>query len=120
MSRLGGSVRCGWVGFWGGFLREWFLVPRSSVDVGFLFYLLTTQKQGFIGMCAGSTFLEIGKAQLAGYEVFIPEKGEQLAIAEVLSDMDAELTALEIQRAKTTQLKQGMMQALLTGRIRLV
>ncbi|WP_454262328.1 restriction endonuclease subunit S [Pseudoxanthomonas mexicana] len=95
-------------------------VPRSSVDVGFLFYLLTTQKQGFIGMCAGSTFLEIGKAQLAGYEVFIPEKGEQLAIAEVLSDMDAELTALEIQRAKTTQLKQGMMQALLTGRIRLV
>lgn len=95
-------------------------VPRSSVDVGFLFYLLTTQKQGFIGLCAGSTFLEIGKAQLAGYQVVIPEKDEQLAIAEVLSDMDAELTALEIQRAKTTQLKQGMMQELLTGRIRLV
>ena len=95
-------------------------VPRSSVDVGFLFYLLTTQKQGFIGLCTGSTFLEIGKAQLAGYEVAIPERDEQLAIAKVLSDMDTEITALETQRAKTAQLKQGMMQALLTGRIRLV
>ncbi|TXI82823.1 MAG: restriction endonuclease subunit S, partial [Cupriavidus sp.] len=95
-------------------------VPRSSVDVGFLFYLLTTQKQGFIGLCTGSTFLEIGKAQLAGYEVAIPERDEQLAIAKVLSDMDTEITALETQRAKTAQLKQGMMQALLTGRIRLI
>jgi len=45
---------------------------------------------------------------------------EQRAIMEVLSDMDDEITALEAQRAKIAQLKQGMMQALLTGRIRLV
>lgn len=49
-----------------------------------------------------------------------PTKDEQIAIVKVLSDMDAEITALETQRAKTAQLKQGMMQALLTGRIRLV
>ena len=42
------------------------------------------------------------------------------AIAEVLSDMDAELAALEQRRDKTRDLKQGMMQALLTGRTRLV
>lgn len=47
-------------------------------------------------------------------------KEEQVAIVGVLADMDTELTALETQRAKTAQLKQGMMQALLTGRIRLV
>jgi type I restriction enzyme S subunit len=47
-------------------------------------------------------------------------EAEQAAIAGVLSDIDTELTALEAQRAKTAQLKQGMMQALLTGRIRLV
>ena len=41
-------------------------------------------------------------------------------IATVLSDMDAELTALEARRDKTRALKQGMMQELLTGRIRLV
>jgi type I restriction enzyme S subunit len=95
-------------------------VPNEAVDVEFLYYLLTTQKLGIVGLCVGSTFLEIGKTQLAGYEVRIPEKKEQIAISEALCDMDAEITALETKRAKTTQLKRGMMQALLTGRIRLV
>lgn len=54
------------------------------------------------------------------YELRLPSLAEQAAIAAVLSDMDAEITVLETQRAKTAQLKQGMMQALLTGRIRLV
>lgn len=45
---------------------------------------------------------------------------EQTAIATILSDMDAELVALEARRDKTRALKQGMMQELLTGRIRLV
>lgn len=48
-----------------------------------------------------------------------PSLSEQRAIAEVLSDMDAELAALEERREKTRLLKQGMMQELLTGRIRL-
>lgn len=87
----------------------------------FLYYLLTTQKPGLISLCAGSTFLEIGKAQLAVYQVRLPStKAEQTAIAAVLSDMDAELAALEARREKTRLLKQGMMQELLTGRIRLV
>ena len=50
----------------------------------------------------------------------VPALSEQTAIAITLSDMDAELTALEARLAKTRQIKQGMMQALLTGRIRLV
>jgi type I restriction enzyme S subunit len=45
---------------------------------------------------------------------------EQVAIATILSDMDAEITALEKRRDKTQQIKQGMMQQLLTGRIRLI
>jgi type I restriction enzyme S subunit len=49
-----------------------------------------------------------------------PTSGEQAAIAEVLSDMDAELVALMQCRDKTRALKQGMMQELLTGRTRLV
>lgn len=53
-------------------------------------------------------------------EVDCPEPPEQLAIAKILSDMDTDLAALEAQREKARQLKQGMMQALLTGRIRLV
>jgi type I restriction enzyme S subunit len=53
-------------------------------------------------------------------EIRIPESAEQTAIATVLADMDAELAALEARRDKTCALKQGMMQELLTGRIRLV
>ncbi len=96
-------------------------VPFESVDVEFLYYLLVTQKQGFIGLCGGSTFLEIGKTQLNVFAVRVPAtKVEQAAIATVLSDMDAELAELEAKLAKARQLKQGMMQELLTGRIRLV
>jgi len=50
----------------------------------------------------------------------VPLPPEQNAIAKVLSDMDAEIEALEQRRAKTQQIKQGMMQQLLTGRVRLV
>lgn len=49
-----------------------------------------------------------------------PTIEEQNAIAAILSDMDAEIAALEQKREKTRALKQGMMQELLTGRIRLV
>ena len=49
-----------------------------------------------------------------------PTKAEQTAIASVLSDMDAEIAALEARRDKTRLLKQGMMQELLSGRTRLV
>jgi type I restriction enzyme S subunit len=45
---------------------------------------------------------------------------EQTAIATILSDMDTEIAGLEGKLAKARQIKQGMMQELLTGRIRLV
>lgn len=96
-------------------------VPFATTDVDFLYYLLGTQKQGFISLCGGSTFLEIGKTQLTAYEVRLPTtKAEQTAIAEVLTEMDAEIAALEQQREKSRALKQGMMQELLTGKTRLV
>ena len=55
------------------------------------------------------------------FEVAIPSTvKEQVAIASILSDMDAELSALEQKLAKARNLKQAMMQELLTGRIRLI
>jgi type I restriction enzyme S subunit len=50
----------------------------------------------------------------------LPKLAEQVAIAAVLSDMDEEMLALEARRDKTRNLKQAMMQELLTGRTRLV
>lgn len=54
------------------------------------------------------------------FEFLAPQLQEQRAIATVLSDMDAEIAALEQQRDKMKNIKQGMMQELLTGRIRLI
>jgi len=96
-------------------------VPFDCMDADFLYYLLLTQKQKFISLCAGSTFLEIGKGQLTDFEVRRPAlKGEQTAIAKVLCDIDVELAVLEEKLAKTCAAKQGVMQELLTGRIRLI
>ena len=50
----------------------------------------------------------------------LPNVSEQKAITTVLSDMDTEIEALEHRRDKARQIKQGMMQELLTGRTRLV
>jgi type I restriction enzyme S subunit len=68
----------------------------------------------------GSTRKRIGLTQLRNLELHCPSLPEQTAIATVLSDMDAEIAALETRRDKTRALKQGMMQELLTGRIRLL
>ena len=96
-------------------------VPFPGSNGEFLYYLLQVKKQDFISLCGGSTFLEIGKTQLATFEVCLPNaRAEQTAIAAILADMDAELTALEAKLTKARHIKLGMMQNLLTGRIRLV
>lgn len=96
-------------------------VPYKDVDIEFLYYQLLTQKREFIGLCSGSTFLEISKNQLFNFEIQLPrDVSEQTRIATILSDMDAEIAALETKLAKYQHIKQGMMQNLLTGKIRLI
>ena len=96
------------------------LVCKPEVSNEFLYYKLLTMKSQMIERAIGSTFLEISKKDTAALVLSIPALPEQKAIAEVLSDMDAELAALEQRRDKTLALKQGMAQELLTGRTRLV
>ncbi len=67
----------------------------------------------------GDAVVHISAKALAAIEVLLPDEREQEAIAEVLSDMDSEIAALEAKLAKTRDIKQAMMQALLTGRVRL-
>ena len=62
----------------------------------------------------------LNASTIENIEISIPKYDEQAAIASILNDVDAEITALETRRDKTRDLKQGMMQELLTGRIRLV
>jgi len=86
----------------------------------FMYYCLLQESTSF-GSVATGLIPGISRSDLLETTIFIPEElPEQSAIASVLSDMDAELEALEGKLAKARQVKQGMMQQLLTGKIRLV
>lgn len=89
-----------------GYRRYCFQSP--AIKRQFLFYAVGTKVSG------------ISKTNIVKLTLPVPPAAEQTAIAAVLSDMDAEITALEAQRDKARALKQGTMQELLTGRIRLV
>ena len=71
--------------------------------------------------CTGTSYPAINPQRLAEITIHIPmDTAEQRAIAAVLSDMDAEIAALEAEKHKVESIKQGMMQELLTGRVRLM
>jgi type I restriction enzyme S subunit len=74
----------------------------------------------YSSVMAQSTRFQVPITVQRKFFIAIPSLPEQGAIAIVLSDMDAEIAALEQRRDKTRALKQAMMQELLTGRIRLV
>ncbi len=95
------------------------IVPREDSAL-FLYFKFRSIQDWVV-----ATYTQGGQANLSGEIVRgiqfpMPPLPEQTAIAEVLSDMDAEIAALEQRREKTRALKQGMMQELLTGRTRLV
>jgi len=77
-------------------------------------------RQQFLFYAVGTKVSGISKTNIPKLTLPVPSVPEQGAIAAVLSDMDAELSVLEARRDKTRALKQGMMQELLTGRIRLI
>jgi len=97
------------------------LRPRGTDSV-FLGYALNTsevnRQKASLGQ--GDAVVHISAAALARVHLPMPQLEEQTAIATVLSDMDTEIAALERRRDKTRGIKQGMMQQLLTGRVRLV
>jgi type I restriction enzyme S subunit len=76
-------------------------------------------RQQFLFYAVGTKVSGISKTNIAKLKTPVPKVSEQIAIAEVLTEMDAELAALELRREKTRALKQAMMQELLTGRTRL-
>jgi type I restriction enzyme S subunit len=71
-------------------------------------------------LAQGATRYNLSKTALLRLNFPIPDEKEQTAIAEILNDMDAEITALEEKLSTVREVKAGMMSELLTGRIRLV
>ncbi|MBE6679528.1 MAG: hypothetical protein E7598_03300 [Ruminococcaceae bacterium] len=95
------------------------LKSKANTNQDYLFYSLVHKDiRDFI---TSGTRSKLNKAELLKITISVPPTTEeQTAIASILSDMDSEIEALEQKLAKTRQLKQGMMQQLLTGKIRLV
>ena len=96
---------------------------QEAYDMQFLYYILGSNSviEQYIAMAAGSSVKNLNKEKVANVILKAPKSLiEQRAIADILSNMDKELTELEIKRTKYQALKQGMMQQLLTGKIRLI
>ena len=94
-----------------------------AYDHKYVYYVLLSQI--FIDfldkLAAGSTITHLYQKDFANFEFDVPPTiDEQTAIAEILSDMDAEIDKLTARLKKLRNIKQGMMSELLTGRIRLV
>ena len=95
------------------------LVCKECVNNVFFAYLLLTLKDVMLAKAYGTTFLEISKKELSSIELKIPSFEEQCSIAEALMEADAEIDALEEERDKMIQIRDGAMDDLLTGRVRL-
>lgn len=98
------------------------ILHANDIQQGFLNYLWQTdyiQQQVKDNM--GATINQITNADIEQFKIVVPHSlKEQQAIATILTKMDDEITALEAKKAKYEAIKQGMMQQLLTGKIRLI
>lgn len=96
---------------------------QDTYDTQFLYYALCSEevKNQYISMAAGSSVKNLNKEKVANVVLFAPKsQNEQCAIAKVLSSMDDEIVQLEAKHDKYIAIKQGMIQQLLTGKIRLI
>lgn len=96
--------------------------PKVRFSEKFLGYYLNAAcyHNQLLPFIVGTKVSSISKASVAQTRLVVPKYKEQQAISCILSDMDDDITELEKKLAKYRQVKQGMMQQLLTGKIRLV
>lgn len=96
-------------------------IVRSQYGRYIFYYFQSSHVQRQIDENLGATINQLTNAVLKSFLIYMPPSStEQTHIATILSDMDTELESLEQQLAKARRLKQGMMQEVLTGRVRLV
>lgn len=96
---------------------------QDAYDPVFVYQILSSFvfKNFLDRLSAGSTIIHLYQKDVGKFEFLLPPTiAEQKAIAEALSEMDADIAALENKLTKYRQVKQGMMQQLLTGKIRIL
>lgn len=92
---------------------------KGPNDQNYVRYALSAVVEELLKLQSGSTFPSIDSRVIRGGGILLPESSEQSAIGEALADADNEIDALRTRLSKARNIKLGMMQQLLTGRIRL-
>ncbi|MEN9946704.1 MAG: hypothetical protein RLZZ293_1090 [Pseudomonadota bacterium] len=93
---------------------------KENYSIQYIYYLMQSLQEKIYKMQTGGAQPHIHPSDLNPITIPFPPKEEQAKIATILSDMDAEITALETKLEKYRKIKLGMMQNLLTGKIRLI
>lgn len=93
------------------------IIPEN-IHYEFLYYLMSLKKHLLERLGNGSTFLEVSKPDFENIDILVPSEEEQKKIADILSSVDRELDCLTHIQEKLKSQKQGLMQKLLTGKIR--
>lgn len=98
------------------------VIKPIKIDKQYLFFFLKSDlvTEQFLKVMSGSTRSSVGMIVLRKLQIVTPSTDEAISVGKILSDMDEEIQALEQRLGKTRQIKQGMMQELLTGKTRLV
>ncbi|KAF5056507.1 Type I restriction modification DNA specificity domain protein [anaerobic digester metagenome] len=94
------------------------IVPNERTKIDYLYYLVNFIKPELIKNSSGSTFLEISKHNFAKIKIALPSIQEQQKIANILTSVDDKLESLQQKKDAFSNLKKGLMEQLLTGRIR--
>ena len=95
------------------------LIARDGVSSEFLYYYLLTRTKELKQKANGSTFLELGRHDLASIEINVPSQHEQHAMVQMLSDLDETIRLVERLIQKKRDMKCGIMHQLLVGEVRL-
>jgi type I restriction enzyme S subunit len=96
------------------------IIPNDNNCAEFLYYLMEISKDYLVSNAGMTATAMLSKARFSKMKFFVPDKSEQIAISKILSEIDEELSKLEQRRNKTKELKQAIMQELLTGKTRLI
>lgn len=94
------------------------IIPFSNIDVKYIYYLIQVLKPKLMELASGSTFLELSKSDFEAINISLPNLSGQQKVSSALFAIDEEIQSLKSELEALKLQKKGLMQKLLTGKIR--
>ncbi len=96
------------------------LIPLEKINNEFLYYLMLTLKNKLLKLASGSTFLEVSPNKIKNLLIPLPPLNEQIAIANILSDLDNEIISLKNKKRQFENIKKALNHDLMSAKIRVL